>query len=51
MTDIPDAPWIGLDKEEYEARCNPYYGCEQRDDYESEQADLAWKILQEGRDD
>lgn len=25
---MPDAPWIGLDEEEYNEQCNPYYDWE-----------------------
>lgn len=43
MKDIPDAPWIGLDEEEYNERCNPYYDWEEQADYEAEEADRRWK--------
>jgi len=51
MADIPDAPWIGLDEEEYLKLGNPYYDWEERDNYEAEQADMRWKERQEERDD
>ncbi|MCM1437752.1 MAG: hypothetical protein NC131_00880 [Roseburia sp.] len=40
---IPDAPWIGIDGEEYDERCNPYAHWEEQADYEAEEADRLWK--------
>lgn len=40
-TDIPDAPWIGHCKEEYEEMCRLYD--EDEDDYYGELADIRWK--------
>lgn len=47
---IPDAPWIGLCREDYETRCNPYYDSESRADYEAEEADRRWEEEQENRE-
>ncbi len=43
LNDIPDAPWIGLCKEEWEEICNPYSHWEEDADYEAEEADRRWK--------
>lgn len=43
MKDIPDAPWIGIDKEEYEEHCNLYFHLEKWGDYEAEESDRCWK--------
>ncbi len=47
MFDVPDAPWIGHCKEDYEERSNPYYDWEERADYEADKADRRWKEMQE----
>lgn len=51
MKDIPDAPWIGFDREEYEERCNPYYDRESKAGYEAEEADRLWKEREEDDDE
>lgn len=51
MVDVPDAPWIGLDREEYEELYNPFYKLEKEAEYEAERADLEWKIMQEEKNE
>lgn len=51
MKDIPDALWVGCDREEYEELCNPYSHWKEEADYEAEEADRRWKEMQEERDD
>lgn len=45
IDDVRDAPWIGMDHEEYEDRCSRYD--EERDDYLSAKADNDYKAAQE----
>lgn len=37
------APWVGLDQEEYKERCNPDSRWEEQADYEAEEADRLYK--------
>lgn len=37
--DIPDAPWIGHCREEYEEMINPYSHWEEQADYEEDESD------------
>lgn len=48
MNDIPDAPWIGLCREEWEERCSPNLYDEDRENYEIEQAECKLKEEREG---
>lgn len=49
MAGIPDAPWVGFDREEYEERCNPYSHWEEEADHEAEEADRLWEEERERR--
>lgn len=46
--DIPDAPWIGHCKEEYEDMCRIYN--EDYEDYLAEELDKKWKERREGNE-
>lgn len=49
MVEVPDAPWIGHCREEYEEMCNPYSHLEEDADYLSNETDKRWKEEQEER--
>lgn len=47
--EVPDAPWIGGSREDWEECCNPYSRWEEEADHEAEEADRRWKEEQEER--